>query len=233
LRAASAAQHQPWHYYFSMLWPRSSGGVLWGEPLLILLALVGVIPAFAARGNPTHRALAVFTLSLLSIYSVISYKTPWLLLTPYVGVVLLAGLGVVHVAQRLPKIIGPIAAALLCLALLLECAWNDRQALGRYANDERNPYVYQPTSPDLLRLVTVLDALPAPWKIAVISPDHAWPLPWYLRERQSVGYFTTAPAGVTGFDFVLLDSRLDTSTPPAAGIYGLRPNVFLWPAPPP
>ena len=36
--------------------------------------------------------------------------------------------------------------------------WRDLSALDRYANDDRNPYLYQPTSPDLSRLVTIIAA---------------------------------------------------------------------------
>ena len=227
-RASGSAHDQPWYYYFAMLWPHIRGGVGWGEPLLLVMALVGVNFAFSSRANAAQRALAVFTVTLLLLYSFIPYKTPWLLLTPYVGLTLLAGLGATHCAGWLPPRLARFMPVVFCLALLLECGWRDRSALGRYANDDRNPYIYQPTSPDLSRLVTVIAALPAGWKIAVISPDHAWPLPWYLRDRRATGYFTTAPANISDYDLVLFDSRLDVPTPIAATIYGLRPNVILW-----
>ncbi len=227
-RATDSAHDQPWYYYCALLWPHVREGVSWGEPLLLVMALFGLRFAFSTRGNATHRALAVFTITLLLLYSFIPYKTPWLLLTPYVGLTLLAGLGAAESGRRLPKKLARFVPVILWFALLLECAWRDQAALDRYANDDRNPYVYQPTSPDLARLVTALVAFPTEWKIAVISPDHAWPLPWYLRERKATGYFTTAPAVITDYDLVLYDSRLDVPAPLAATIYGLRPNVYLW-----
>ena len=227
-RATESAHNQPWYYYFAMLWPHVREGVGWGEPLLLVMALVGVNFALSPRATPAQRAVAVFTLTLLVLYSFIPYKTPWLLLTPCVGLTLLAGLGVAQSRHWWPGKLARVAPAILCLALLLECGWRDLSALDRYANDDRNPYIYQPTSPDFSRLVGVLAALPANWKIAVISPDHAWPLPWYLRGRRATGYFTTAPANISDYDLVLYDSRLDTPAPIAATIYGLRPNVILW-----
>ena len=224
-RAAGSAHDQPWYYYFAMLWPHTREGVRWGEPLLLVVALGGAVFAFSPRANPAQRAAAVFTLTLLLLYSLIPYKTPWLLLTPYAGLAVLAGLGAGDAGNWLPARLAPWAPALVCLVLLLEGAWRDRPALGRYANDERNPYLYQPTSADLPRLVA---AIPVAEKIAVVSPDHAWPLPWYLRERPTVGYFAAPPANPAAYDLILLDSRLDPVMPSGATVFGLRPNVILW-----
>ncbi len=230
-RAAGTAHDQPWYYYLSLLWPHASSGVRWGEPLLLLAALGGGWFACTARANAAQRALAGFTVTLLLIYSIIPYKMPWLLLTPYVGLALLAGLGACESAAGWPGKISRWLPAVLGLLLLLEGGGRAWPALGRYANDERNPYLYQPTAPDVTRLVAALTALPAERKLAIVSPDHAWPLPWYLRARPATGYFATPPANLTAYDDVVLDSRI---TPPAtaAKIYGLRPNVFLWQAPP-
>ena len=227
-RASGSAHDQPWSYYFSMLWPHSREGVPWGEPLLLVAALAGAVFAFSPRTCGAQRPLALFTLTLLLLYGAIPYKMPWLLLTPYVGLVLLAGVGVCESAKYLPANLARVTPALLGVALMIECGWRDFAALGRYANDARNPYVYQPTSSDFPRLVAVIAAVPAQQKIAVVSPDHAWPLPWYLRERTATGYFAAPPAGLSTYDLVLLDSRLDASPPAGAIAFGLRPDVILW-----
>ena len=227
-RAAGSAHDQPWHYYLSMLWPHSQGGVPWGEPLLLVAALLGVGFAFRARAHPTLRALAVFTPTLLLLYSAIPYKMPWLALTPYVGLTLLAGFGVTQAATWFPGKISGFVAALLAVGLVLACGWKNFPALSRYANDERNPYVYQPTSADLARLIATVAALPADRKIAVVSPDHAWPLPWYWRNRAAVGYFAAPPTNLAAYDLVLFDSRLQAPPPASVIVYGLRPNVVLW-----
>ena len=227
-RAAGSAHDQPWYYYFSMLWPHSREGVHWGEPLLLLVALIGAGFAFTRGASLTHRAVAVFTLTLLLLYSIIPYKTPWLLLTPYVGLTVLAGFGAVQLVAWLPGKFAHYAPVSIGLVLVVACVWWNFPALSRYANDERNPYVYQPTSGDLVRLVTTVAAMPADRKISVISPDHAWPLPWYWRERALTGYFSTPPANLAAYDFVLFDSRLDTPLPATVTAFGLRPNVVLW-----
>ena len=227
-RAAGSAHDQPWHYYWSMLWLHTREGVHWGEPLLLIAALIGAGFAFTRRANPAQRALAVFTLTLLFLYSVIPYKTPWLLLTPYAGLTLLAGYGVRQMADGLPGGFARYAPAAFAFVLVVAGVWRNFPALSRYANDDRNPYVYQPTSADLARLVTAVAAMPADRKIAVVSPDHAWPLPWYWRDRASTGYFATPPANLSSYDLVLFDSRFDSPLPASVTAFGLRPNVVLW-----
>jgi uncharacterized protein (TIGR03663 family) len=232
-RAAASAHDQPWYYYLRLLSPHSVGGVGWGEPVLLAVAGLGAIAAFRPGARPAHRAVAVFTLVLLAIYSVIPYKTPWLLLTPYVGLVLLAGLGVTRAAAWRPGPVSQAIAAVLTFALLAGASRITRAATDRYAGDERNPYLYQATSPQfpllLARLQEIKAAAGRPLRLAVVSPDHAWPLPWYLRDEPTTGYFTSLPANVSAYDALIIDSRLDAPAPPiATRPFGLRPDVLLW-----
>ena len=227
-RASGGVHDHPAWYYLGILWPHSQGGVPWGEPLLLVLALVGLVLGFAPGASPGHRSVALFTAALMTIYSFIPYKTPWLLLTPFVGLALLAGVATVRSAGWIPAKPVWLVSGLLGLLLVAEGAWRGNAALGRYANDDRNPYVYQPTSPDLPRLVAAIAAQPAGTKVAVVSPDHAWPLPWYLRDRAVTGYFATPPGNPAAYDLILLDSRLEAPPPSSAPAFGLRPNVLLW-----
>ncbi len=231
-RAAASAHTQPWDYYFQLLCPHTREGAHWGEPWLLLAALAGAGFAFFRPASPAHRCLAIFTGSLLGIYSLIPYKTPWLLLTPYAGLALLAGLGVVHAANLLPAKFRVVVAAGLCLGLLTGALVRERNAVGRYASDDRNPYLYQPTSPQFPRLVARLHELAAqagrPLRVAVVSPDYAWPLPWYFRAEPSFGFFPVPPPQLSLYDVTLTDSRLPSLPPPGAQPFGLRPNVLLW-----
>ena len=67
-------------------------------------------------------------------------------------------------------------------------------AAGRLASDERNPFAYVPTRPDVETLAPWLaDLAPlAPGgslePIAVVGRDY-WPLPWYLRQFDRIGYW--------------------------------------------
>ena len=231
-RAATSAHTQPWYYYFQLLSPHTREGTHWGEPLLLLAALAGAVFAFSRQASPAHRFVALFTLSLLGIYSVIPYKTPWLLLTPYAGLALLAGLGLVHAANRVPARFRVAATIALCLCVLTGSLVRERDAVGRYASDDRNPYLYQPTSPQFPRLVARMHELAArtgrPLRVAVVSPDYAWPLPWYFRGEPSFGFFAVPPAQLSQYDLTLTDSRLPVLPAATAQPFGLRPNVLLW-----
>jgi uncharacterized protein (TIGR03663 family) len=232
-RAAGSARDQPWYYYLQLLWPHTTEGVRWGEPFLLVLALAGAVFAFSSRANRNHRAVAVFTVTVLLIYSLIPYKTPWLLLTPYVGLTLLAGFGVVAATQQLPAALSRVIPTLLCLGLLADCVQRDASALDRYANDTRNPYVYQPTSPQFPQLLARLHKLTVqagrPLRVAVVSPDSAWPLPWYLRNEPTIGFFVSPPSNIADYDIALYDSRLaHLPATDGAPVFGLRPNVLLW-----
>ena len=74
-----------WSYYFLLLWRL--------EAPLLCLALPGALVALVRR-----RALELFVLgwgaSTLAVYTLLSYKTPWLALNLIVPLALLAGLGV-------------------------------------------------------------------------------------------------------------------------------------------
>jgi len=116
--------------------------------------------------------------------------------------------------------------------------WEARQLTTVYAADQRNPYVYAHTSPDLANLVERLQRLlqSSPdgnqTVVKIIAPDDDyWPLPWYLRKCAKIGWYSTLPQDPYGQIMIVssrLDARLDEKgTHLMAGIYQLRPQVFL------
>ena len=89
---------------------------------------------------------------------------------------------------------------LLLLAGAGHLAWEARLANTTYAADQRNPYVYAQTSPDLLNLVRRVEALArehpqgSNMVVKVMAPDSDyWPLPWYLRNLKQVGWWDQVP----------------------------------------
>ncbi len=76
----------------------SGKGPIWSEGLILALALIGILSVFTGKnwteGNRNFiRFLALYTIILTVIYSAISYKTPWCLLSFWNGMILLAGVG--------------------------------------------------------------------------------------------------------------------------------------------
>jgi uncharacterized protein (TIGR03663 family) len=224
-----------WHY-LSLLWPHRAGGVRWGEPALLAFAGGGALLTLR-QGVPVGiRVTGLFTIVLLLVYSLIPYKTPWLLLTPVIGLALLAGHGIAALGRIHRR--GAVLVIVCTVATVTQLVGRTRLALDRYPGDARNPYFYQQTPRGFTALVSRVQALiergegDRP-RIAVVSPDYAWPLPWYLRNHHAVGYFTaTAPDGMEeAFDLVIWDTRIDSpdTWPPGSVIelHGLRPNVLL------
>lgn len=225
----------PWWYPLRTLGVIPSGGPNWGQYLLLMLGLAGGLSALHASATRAHRVTALFTAALFLFHSIIPYKTPWLLLTPMIGGVLLAGTLLARVAATSRWSLG---AVVVVVGLTGAQSWAKSQlALDRYPGDERNPYFYEQAPRGLAKLPDRIDRLQAasdsPLRIAVISPEHAWPLPWYLREEPLVGYFSAAPETMEGWDIIIWDNQLgepviDPVAFPVVEFYGLRPRVLLY-----
>ena len=109
-----------------------------------------------------------------------------------------------------------------------------------HADNPRNPYVYAHTLSSLLSLVERVDALaaadPEGEKLVIqvmAKGGDYWPLPWYLRRFENVGWWGEVAEDVvvpiviasTGFGPEL--ELVLGETHQMAGYYGLRPSVFL------
>ncbi|MFQ3224215.1 MAG: hypothetical protein ACI8Z5_000458 [Lentimonas sp.] len=194
-------------YYFELLlWPKQQLGIWWSEALIGLLAIIAV--AFAAlkrQPNPTVLFLSVATAGHFIIYSSIDYKTPWLMMVPWAHACLLAG----YVFSDLSNL-NKRSRIVLSLLLLTGLAYQSKQSIqasGRLSNDIRNPYAYVPTSkdaPGIERWLHALSAMPDAQSlspIAVVGQEY-WPLPWYLRTFDTVGYWPAPIEDLTKFPIV-------------------------------
>lgn len=243
----NAGHHSPhsheWDFYLERLfWFKSSQGIFWTEGFLFVLAIFAVRESF--RFNPRMAAdavlvrfLAFYTVLLAAIYAVIPYKTPWCVLGFLHGLILLAGVG----ASVLWKINSGLMPRLGLAAVLgigtLHLGWEAWRASFPLASDRANPWVYAQTSPDLLNLVDKVRSVAAAGQgdatlIKVITEGgDCWPLPWYLRQFDHVGYWSEVPHDL-GAPVVIASARLDLrldakETHIMVGYFALRPQVFL------
>ena len=244
-RAGGASPHiHPWHFYLHrLLFFHIAKGPGWTEGLILVLAVVGAWAAFArkalAGANASFvRFLALYTFALTAAYSLISYKTPWCLLSFWHGMILLAGVGAAAVVRSVRQRFLRLALGLVLLAGVGHLAWQARLANGAYAADPRNPYVYAQTSPDLLNLVRQVEALAQvhpqgrQMLVKVMAPDgDYWPLPWYLRSLKQIGWWDQVPADPFAPVMIVsasLHAGLDENkTHVMVGYFQLRPQVFL------
>ncbi|HEX5790902.1 MAG TPA: glycosyltransferase family 39 protein, partial [Luteolibacter sp.] len=211
---------KPWYYYVQLLvWPDRAPGVWWYGTPVAALALLAFARGFHPETRPELRRVMRFLgysiLAHLLIYSTFAYKTPWLACLPWAMICLLAGCALVDLPQRAAR--SRIAIAVLAI-LCLGSQWHQAQlACGRFDNDPRNPYAYVPTRRDVegleqwLKSLREMEPTLGSGRIAVVGRGY-WPLPWYLRDFSSVGYWaeqSELPADLERVPLVLAMPDLD------------------------
>ncbi|MDX1681298.1 MAG: hypothetical protein R3242_11285, partial [Akkermansiaceae bacterium] len=230
-----------WDYYLQLLaLPEKSAGVWWYGTPVVMLALYAYALSWTRCVERNQRRwiqlLAHSALAHLVIYSLFAYKTPWLACFPWALICWLAGMAFVNFSRQLRWV------QLVLLLFLTATLWTQfkqtRLACERLHSDARNPYAYVPTRPDLERMEEWLDKLRAmeggePLDRAAVIGTGYWPLPWYLRKFDQVGYWQQAPEDLESYPLVLmmpepnaaLGGRLDETHVPLP--HGLRDGVPL------
>jgi len=215
-RGGTGGLHRnPWYFYFERLLAFRSGAIFCSEALIGALAAVGCVAALLPRGLPGPqrwfcRFLAVYTIVLTGLYSLLPYKTPWCMLSFLHGMILLAGLGAAALLQWLRKPVLQAIAALVMLLGVVQLADQCYRLNFVFFADPRNPHVYaHPVShlhtdmpPLVERLVeAAVGCTEAAAKqnrkavgiayIHVVTTENYWPVPWYLRRLppESIGYW--------------------------------------------
>jgi len=244
-RAGGETPHlHPWYFYLHrLLFFHSGKGPIWTEALIFVLAIIGSVAGFRrrllGRANASFiRFMAFYTFLATAFYSLLAYKTPWCLLNFWLGMILLAGVGAAVLVRSFRRPFWRPASTLFLIAGAAHLAWQSWQQNTLFAADQRNPYVYAQTSPDLLRLVARVQSLSAVHSqgrqilIKVMAPeDDYWPLPWYLRNFKEVGWWNKLPEDPFAPIMIAsakLEAKLDEKkTHLMVGYFELRPQVFL------
>ena len=244
-RAAGASPHShSWSFYLERLaFFHTGGGPVWSEGLILALAVIGFLAGFSRRTTPDSHAgfvrfCAFYTVVLTGIYNAIAYKTPWCLLGFWHGAILLAGVGAVALVRWVPGRWWKCAVVLGLLAAAGQLATQARRAAVTYCADRRNPYVYAQTSPDIRELVGELDALAQAHPqgrhllVHVIVPGNDyWPLPWYLRGFDQVGWWSQMPSDPFA-PVMIVSTKFNAKLDKDGGwvmtaLYPLRPGAFV------
>ena len=223
-RAGGQGHEQPFWYYGKLL----TGG--WSGGLLFAFACAGVFIAIKRRGGSVHQWMGCYGLLLAAIYSLIPYKTPWLALNLWLPLAIFAGMTVELLWRRISKQFGRRAAipALCGLAFAGVLIGHDtRQRVFRQPAEESNPYAYAHTSEDILGLpleiaeIARRDGIHSP-RIVVIASD-PWPLPWYLRHFNQVGFWQPGQQVADGDFYVTSTEAADQY---AERLRRFRPDFF-------
>jgi uncharacterized protein (TIGR03663 family) len=199
--------------------------------------------------------VVLYTLILTALYACIPYKTPWCILSFLFGYLVLIARGVEYMVEFLLTVRATLFWTLwsrgVILCLLLACcqgvglafksSWN---ACFKYAADIRNPYVYAHTGRDAMNLVAEIERAAKEKAgqgmydvpIAIVSPpSDYWPLPFYLRKFNAVGYWSTVdeiPSAFKPHVLVISASMGDKASrimgpETQSNFFGIRPGTLL------
>jgi len=211
---------KPWEYYLRILAYDKRGPQYWfSEGFALLGGGIGIITLFVQlirknKPSPLFIFLTVYTVCMITVYSLIPYKTPWTMLSFYHGIILLAGYA-----------FGQLYSQTKTTAI--RCVWAVLFAIGlghfgyqayiqnvEIPTDTRNPYVYAHTSSASLKMIDRAHQIkaihpdPENMVIMVVQPDgDYWPLPYYLRDISHIGFYPTIPKNLDMADMIIADPR--------------------------
>ena len=163
------------------------------EAPLLILGAIGAVFAVLKPKNSLALFCALWAFGLIAAYSLIPYKTPWLVLNFIIPLALIAGYAL-QAIYEMDRGQLRLVSAILVVAVTIAAYQSIDLNFINYDND--NPkfvYVYAHTTRPTLDLVKQIDEIAkqesgALTGISIVSPDY-WPLPWYLRDYSRVGYF--------------------------------------------
>jgi uncharacterized protein (TIGR03663 family) len=246
-RAGGTDLHKfPWTHYFTLyFWHHPAGSPVWSEALIPALALVGGAVAFLKRDASSQdtdltflRFLAVYTILLTAIYSAIPYKTPWNAISFLSGMILLAGFGAAALINAIRPRFLKAALSLAILGASAQLGLQAYRASFEMFADQKYPYVYAQPVPEIAKLKTFAEDIARAsgdgdrMVVKVVWNDpYYWPIPWYLRRLENVGYWAQLPQDPIA-PLVLfapeMDEALTAKLDPThimTGFYGLRPGI--------
>ncbi|HVS04070.1 MAG TPA: glycosyltransferase family 39 protein, partial [Thermoanaerobaculia bacterium] len=236
-REAMASGHvKPGGYYLE--------AILLPYELPISLLFVGGLAAAVAARERVPLWAGGWALLSLAAYSLIPYKTPWLVLNPLLPMALVAGYGVQYSVERLrasgrlrPERVWALGLAAALVALTApSAALAVRLSFAEY-DREAHPMVYMHTYRDLSELESRLEAVAErlgsrAFPLVVIAPE-PWPLPFTLRRYPGAAFLGGAGPGAPAAPVVIADRRQREMLQPleargyARTTHRLRPGVDL------
>ncbi|HEY0365204.1 MAG TPA: flippase activity-associated protein Agl23 [Pyrinomonadaceae bacterium] len=172
------------------------------ESPLLFLGAAGAAIAVLRPKNSFALFCALWSFGLIAAYSLVAYKTPWLVLNFIVPLALIAGYtiqAIYEISRELKiPVFSAVAGVAVSVILLVGVGVAVYQSIDlnffNYDNDaEYYVYVYAHTTRSTLDLVNEVERIAkensgTSTGITIVSPDY-WPLPWYFRNFTRVGYY--------------------------------------------
>jgi uncharacterized protein (TIGR03663 family) len=186
MRTGTSEFHaKPWNTYLDWLWQE--------ESMLMLLGAAGILVAARRATNRFAIFSALWAIGIIAAYSLVPYKTPWLVLSFIPPLAITGGYAVNALYQLEDDTRSRVLAIALAL-VVLGVGLYQTVVLNFYQYDnEQYPYVYAHTQRGYLSLIKEINAAAEragtreKTTISIASPDY-WPMPWYLRDYKGVAY---------------------------------------------
>ncbi|MBP9112760.1 MAG: glycosyltransferase family 39 protein [Polyangiaceae bacterium] len=181
-------------------------------------ALLGLLLSLALSFWPTARVgrlarlIGLLAFGTFAAYSLIGYKTPWLILNMLWPIALSVG----FFAHAFPTFLPKIGQLLLALAIFGHAGFTSyRVCFVRYES-EAEPYVYVHTTDECKKVIAVLEKTRKrqpeilTFPIAILHRD-SWPLPWVLGRYTKPAFVKVASWQPTEEPMLLLFDAKDRS----------------------
>jgi len=208
------------------------------ESPIFMLSALGTLIAFAKARHRFATFAGLWAFGLFAAYSIIPYKTPWLMLSFVLPMCIIAGYGINELFIS-RYVLLKIAAGVLAFVSIGILGYQTYELNFVRYDDDKMPYVYAHTRRGFLDLIEKIEyyakksGAGKDAGVEIISPDY-WSMPWYLRDYQRANFHEKfVPANEAEMivakkgeqdDTVKLEYAADYKY---AGTYPLRPGVEL------
>ncbi len=205
---------------------------------LLIMSVVGLLIALLYAKHRFAIFVGLWALGLFLAYSIIPYKTPWLMLSFTLPMCIVAGYAINELASS-KEIWSRVAAGGLGILSCVILSWQTYDLNFVRYDDERMPYVYAHTDREFLDMVNAIEEFAElsgkgkEAKIQIVSPDY-WPLTWYLRDHKNT-VFHGKMADADGAELIVAKKNQQETEATQKfgreyllhGNYKLRPGVEL------
>ena len=212
------------------------------ESPLLFLGAIGAAIAVLRPKNSLALFFGLWSFGLIAAYTLIPYKTPWLVLNFIVPLAVIAGYAIQAIYEMDRRQLR-LAATVLVLAVGVAVYQSIDLNFKNYDNDnEKYVYVYAHTKRHTIDLVNEVERIAKENSgnttgITIVSPDY-WPLPWYFRNFSRVGYYGRMAASTEPIIIANANQKDEVDTnfghlyqqvpgPDPGATFELRPGVSL------
>lgn len=210
----NAIHNHPWYYYFDLMLFSKTNLIFFTQIPLFIFTIAGIYFSFTNsnkfRKQNFFRFVSLFSLAQAIVYSLIPYKTPWLVLNFWIGFIILSGFGMSSLYYLLNTVNYKVVFTLLITLIFAHNIYQTYVTSFQYSYQPENPFTYSQPTPEVISLVdkviAVAEASPngSNTLINVIAKDSDyWPLPWYLRKLKNIAWNNHVTNSVYKFPIII------------------------------